>query len=63
MNLVILSNVPGLLRTVDDEASLIERIEPSALDEYFDYAKGRMKRKAPGCQGGADGRGRTGHSW
>ena len=44
-DLVILSNVPGLLRTIDDEASLIERIEPSALDEYFDYAKGRMKRK------------------
>ena len=44
-DLVILSNVPGLLRALDDEASLITRIEGAALDDYFEYAKGRMRKK------------------
>jgi acetylglutamate/LysW-gamma-L-alpha-aminoadipate kinase len=65
--LVILSNVPGLLRTFPDESSLIPRIEAGAVREYLDrYAHGRMKRKMLGSldavQGGvgqvviADGR-------
>lgn len=44
-DLVILSNVPGLLRDVADPASLVTRIEASALDDHMDLAKGRMKRK------------------
>lgn len=44
-DLVILSNVPGLLRDPSDESSLIPTIAPDALHEYLDYAKGRMKKK------------------
>jgi len=44
-DLVILSNVPGLLTDPEDESSLITHIAPSNLDRYFEYAKGRMKKK------------------
>jgi acetylglutamate/LysW-gamma-L-alpha-aminoadipate kinase len=48
--LVILSNVPGLLREFPDEGSLIPQI---ALDEAEDYmerfAQGRMKKKVLGA--------------
>ena len=44
-DLVILSNVPGLLRDPDDESSLIRHIVSDALDGYVDYAKGRMRKK------------------
>ena len=44
-DLVILSNVPGLLKQIDDPATLIKDIELSDIDQYFEYAKGRMKRK------------------
>jgi acetylglutamate/LysW-gamma-L-alpha-aminoadipate kinase len=43
--LVILSNVPGLLRDVNDPASLISRFSLSELDRYADFAGGRMKKK------------------
>jgi len=47
---VILSNVPGLLRDVSDEESLIKQIPPDRADDYLDrYAKGRMKRKILGA--------------
>jgi len=42
---VILSNVPGLLRSLEDPASLIARIPGKALDDYLPLAQGRMKRK------------------
>jgi len=44
-DLVILSNVPGLLRDIADPASLVTHIEASSLDDHMDLAKGRMKRK------------------
>jgi len=48
--LVILTNVPGLLRDVDDESSLITQIPQSQAADYLDrYAKGRMKRKVLGA--------------
>jgi [amino group carrier protein]-L-2-aminoadipate 6-kinase len=48
--LVILTNVPGLLRDVTDEASLIEQIPQAQAEDYLDrYAKGRMKRKVLGA--------------
>jgi acetylglutamate/LysW-gamma-L-alpha-aminoadipate kinase len=54
--LVILSNVPGLLKDQDDEGSLIRNISKAQLDNYMEYAKGRMKKKVLGaveaCAGG-----------
>jgi acetylglutamate/LysW-gamma-L-alpha-aminoadipate kinase len=48
--LVVLSNVPGLLRSVTDESSLIPRIPRARAQEYLDrYAQGRMKRKILGA--------------
>ena len=48
--LVILSNVPGLLRDASDEESLIPHIPRSQAQEHLDrYAKGRMKRKILGA--------------
>lgn len=44
--LLLLSNVPGLLRDLDDESSLIERASPGELDALIqDVAQGRMKKK------------------
>ncbi len=48
--LVILTNVPGLLRDVEDEGSLIEEIPQAQAGDYLDrYAEGRMKRKVLGA--------------
>ena len=47
--LVILSNVPGLLRDVHDEQSLIMRIEKTDLESYMKVAQGRMKKKVMGA--------------
>jgi [amino group carrier protein]-L-2-aminoadipate/L-glutamate 6-kinase len=47
--LVILSNVPGLLRDVKDEGSLIPRIEKFRLNTFMDVAEGRMKKKVMGA--------------
>jgi acetylglutamate/LysW-gamma-L-alpha-aminoadipate kinase len=48
--LLILTNVPGLLKDVDDEDSLITNIPQSQAADYLDrYAKGRMKRKILGA--------------
>ena len=40
--LVILTNVPGLLRSIDDPASLVTT---ASLDEADELAQGRMKKK------------------
>ncbi len=48
--LLILTNVPGLLRDIEDEESLIESIPQSQAKDYLDrYAQGRMKRKILGA--------------
>jgi [amino group carrier protein]-L-2-aminoadipate 6-kinase len=47
--LIILSNVPGLLRDVHDESSLIQHIDKSRLKSYMDIAEGRMKKKIMGA--------------
>ena len=47
--LVILSNVPGLLRDVNDESSLITKIPKAQLEQHMEYAKGRMKKKVLGA--------------
>jgi acetylglutamate/LysW-gamma-L-alpha-aminoadipate kinase len=47
---VILTNVPGLLRDVTDESTLIPHIPLEKAPEYLDrYAQGRMKRKLLGA--------------
>lgn len=47
---IILSDVPGLLRDVSDETSLISHIPSTQAKGYLDrYAKGRMKRKILGA--------------
>jgi len=43
--LIILSNVPGLLRDVDDPASLVRRFTLDELERYTPLAEGRMKKK------------------
>jgi acetylglutamate/LysW-gamma-L-alpha-aminoadipate kinase len=43
--LVILSNVPGLLRDVNDPRSLINGFDLSEIARYETYAAGRMKKK------------------
>ncbi len=47
--LIILSNVPGLLKHVDDETSLIPEIRRDQIGSFADYAKGRMKKKVMGA--------------
>ena len=43
--LLLLSNVPGLLRDAEDRASLIESVTPETIAEARGAAKGRMKNK------------------
>lgn len=48
--LLLLSDVPGLLKDVEDETSLIEKINRDQIDEYTDkFAQGRMKKKLLGA--------------
>ena len=48
--LVILSDVPGLLRDYPDESTIIPHIRPQQAAEVLDrYAKGRMKKKVLGA--------------
>ncbi len=47
--LVILSNIPGLLRDVHDESTLIEEIQCDQIDRFMEFAKGRMKKKVLGA--------------
>ncbi|OGO05108.1 MAG: acetylglutamate kinase [Chloroflexi bacterium RBG_13_56_8] len=47
--LIILSNVPGLLREFPDEDTLIPRIEPSRAEEFMAHAEGRMRIKVLGA--------------
>ncbi len=48
--LILLSNVPGLLRNFPDETSLIARIPRAEIETYMGYAAGRMKKKLLGAQ-------------
>jgi acetylglutamate/LysW-gamma-L-alpha-aminoadipate kinase len=48
--LLLLSNVPGLLRSFPDESSLIARIPRADVDAYLPFAEGRMKKKVLGAQ-------------
>lgn len=54
-DLVILSNVPGLLRDVDDPASLIPHVPRDGLDAVEPFAKGRFRKKIMGVREALDG--------
>ena len=47
--LLLLSNVPGLLRAFPDESTLIRHILPSEVEAYQSYAEGRMRIKLLGA--------------
>jgi len=47
--LVMLSDVPGLLRDKDDETTLIREIPRESLGEFDGYAVGRMRKKVMGA--------------
>lgn len=43
--LIILSNVPGLLRSFPDETTLIHHIDKARIEEFASHAQGRMRIK------------------
>ncbi|TSA84617.1 [LysW]-aminoadipate kinase [Deinococcus detaillensis] len=47
--MLLLSNVPGLLRDYPDEASLIRTIAASDVESYLEFAQDRMKKKVLGA--------------
>ena len=47
--LLLLSNVPGLLRAFPDESSLISQIARAEVEEFLPVAQGRMKKKVLGA--------------
>lgn len=52
--LVILTNVPGLLRHFPDESSLIAHLPKAGLEEALSFAEGRMKKKVLGASEALD---------
>lgn len=47
--LLLLSNVAGLMRAFPDESTLIARIERANVEEAMNFAEGRMKKKVLGA--------------
>ncbi len=47
--LVLLSNVPGLLRSFPDESTLVEVVDAARPEEAMEFAQGRMKVKVLGA--------------
>ena len=47
--LLLLSNVPGLLRNFPDESSLIAHIPAHDVENYLEFAQDRMKKKVLGA--------------
>ena len=47
--LLLLSNVPGLLREFPDESTLIEEIPGDRVEDYLEFAQDRMKKKVMGA--------------
>jgi acetylglutamate/LysW-gamma-L-alpha-aminoadipate kinase len=47
--LIILSNIPGLLRQFPDESTLIPYISYADLEQAISFAEGRMKKKVLGA--------------
>ncbi len=47
--LIILSNVPGLLRQFPDESTVIAHIDKAKVEQSLEFAEGRMKKKVLGA--------------
>ena len=47
--LIILSNVPGLMRSFPDESTVIAHIDKAKVEQSLDFAEGRMKKKVLGA--------------
>ncbi len=47
--LLLLSNVPGLLRNFPDESSLIKEIPANDVENFMSFAQDRMKKKVLGA--------------
>ena len=54
-HLLLLTAVPGLLRDFPDESSLIRNLSSGQLDDAFEIAQGRMKKKVLGSQEALEG--------
>jgi acetylglutamate/LysW-gamma-L-alpha-aminoadipate kinase len=48
-SLLLLSNVRGLLKAFPDESSLIPAVGRAQIDEFAEFAQGRMKKKVMGA--------------
>ncbi len=48
-SLIILTNVPGLMRHYPDEGSLIKKLPAAGLEGSLSFAEGRMKKKVLGA--------------
>lgn len=48
-NLILLTNVPGLMRKFPDESTLIHHLPRHEVQRALDYAEGRMKKKVLGA--------------
>jgi [amino group carrier protein]-L-2-aminoadipate 6-kinase len=47
--LIILTNVPGLMRSFPDESTLIHQLPKKDLEQALEFAEGRMKKKVLGA--------------
>lgn len=47
--LIVLTNVPGLLRNFPDESTLVPHIDKYRVEQSIDFAQGRMKKKVLGA--------------
>ncbi len=47
--LIILTNVPGLMRNFPDESTLIAHLPKNGLEQAISFAEGRMKKKVLGA--------------
>ncbi|HWG90411.1 MAG TPA: [LysW]-aminoadipate kinase [Candidatus Thermoplasmatota archaeon] len=54
-NLVILSNVPGLLKDIQDPSSLVRHVPAAEFERYEQFAQGRFKKKMMGAKEALDG--------
>jgi [amino group carrier protein]-L-2-aminoadipate 6-kinase len=52
--LVILTNVPGLMRSFPDESTLIAHLPKVGLEQALSFAEGRMKKKVLGASEALD---------
>jgi acetylglutamate/LysW-gamma-L-alpha-aminoadipate kinase len=54
-NLLLLTAVPGLMRSFPDESTLISSLTLSRIDDALQAAEGRMKKKVLGAQEALEG--------